>query len=202
MHVWDGGIEVATLRVDGQVTVTGSGTIELGDGALVGLDSPSGWVLTSGAGHTIRGAGVVSAPLVNDGEVSADRSGVALRLTTSWKTNNGTFAARTGGRLKLEVVPTNYNGGNHRLTGGTWIAEDGVIEMPGCAVDSNAASLVLEGNGSAFDLDGAGNSALAGLVRNSAGGSLTIRNGRDLATASNFANTGLIEAEGMAFTCL
>jgi hypothetical protein len=134
---------------------------------------------------------VVSAPLVNHGQVMADQNGLTLLLNGWFKTGSGEFAASGGGELRLDVVPLNYNGSQRKLTGGTWrVTGNSTLRLMGCPVDSNAASIVLEGTGSRIVSDGAAADALAGLVRNSAGGHLTIRDGRNFTTVGAFPNGG------------
>ncbi len=199
--VHTGGNAAAVLRIGGYLTVGGHGAIELNHPTLAGLDSPGAWTLTNAVGHRIRGAGVMSAPLVNEGEVCGDRDDASLVLTFYGKTNNGVFAARSGGRLTLEVMPTNYNPGNRRLTGGSWQAEDGgVVELRNCPVDSLAADVVLDGVGSRVARDADDHDALAGLVRIAPEGSLTLRDDVDFASAGAVVNAGrLVLGRGSEF---
>jgi len=200
--VHTGGSSATTLRVAGYVTLTGTGEVELNDPALASLTSPAGYTLTNGAGHAIRGAGTVLVALLNDGEVRADHGGEALVLGGTGKTNRGTFAASDGGRLVLSVVPTNYTAVDRRLTDGAWLAETGgVIQLTGCPVDTIAADVVLDGAGSSLDRDGAGTSALAGLVRVASGATFAVRNDRAFTTAPGFVNAGrLVVGRGSVVT--
>lgn len=195
------GAAASLLRVNDYVTLTGSGRVVLNDAALAGIDSPAGYVLTNGAGHTLAGVGSISAPLTNGGVVTADRPGAVLALVGQAKTNNGTFAAQDGGRLVIAVVPSNYNPASRRLTGGTWIAEDGVLQLTGCPVDTNGATIVLAGSTSAFDRDTGSASALSGLVRNAPDGRLELREGRSFTTSGSFTNAGrLVVGRQSAFS--
>ncbi len=202
IFVHTGGAGAAYLRLVGHVTVVGGGAIELNQATLAILDSPAGWALTNGAGHRIHGAGIISAPLLNQGEVCGDRDGAALVLSYQSKVNEGTFAARAGGRLILEILPANYDPGTRRLTGGAWEAADGgVIELRNCPVDTIAGDVVLDGPGARITRDAEGHDALAGLARIAPAGSLTLRNGVAFATAGGVVNGGrLVLGCGCAFT--
>lgn len=189
--VHTGGGGAAILRMAGNVTVNGSGSIELAQATSALLDSPSGWGLTNAAGHTLCGAGMVSAPLGNLGTVRADRDAEVLRLNNGPKTNSGLFGATAGGILRLEVAPTNYNATMRRLTGGRWeVAAGSAIQLIGCPIDSIGADIVLEGPESRLLKDDAGGDALAGLVRIASDGSFTVRHGRNFTTAGDLSNGG------------
>ncbi len=192
---------VSDLRLAGHVTAGGPGHVELADSARAVVESPWGYWLINAAGHTIRGTGVVTMPFRNDGLLSADVAGQALRLVGPWKENPGACEARDGGILRFETIPANYDPATRRLTGGTWRAgEHSMLQLIGCPVDSIAAAVELDGEGSVLAKDRAGSDALANLARISAGGSLTIRHGRDVAANGAFSNGGeLVIGPGSTF---
>ncbi len=183
----------ARIRMADHVIVSGGGEVLLADAARAAIESPWGYWLGNGADHVIRGAGVVSTPLNNLGVVRADLPGQALRLTIATKANQGLFEAAEGGILRCEIPPTNYVAGLRRLDGGRWRAGAGsALELWGCPIDSCAADIELDGDGSRLCRDAAGADALAELVRIARAGSLTIRGGRELTPADGFVNAGRI----------
>jgi hypothetical protein len=108
---------LAYLRPGAHVTLGGNGTLELVDESYSVLDSPGGWGLTHAAGHTIRGAGVLTCPLANHGLVSADVNGRRLYVSTSL-TNHGTLRAANGGQLQLQSCGVANEGGYLGADGG------------------------------------------------------------------------------------
>ncbi len=180
----------ATLRFNGLGVLTGSGEIILGNqfGALLSsINTP----LSNGASHTIRGSGVVAAPLDNVGIVAADSSvgsGIQLSLTAD-SANSGTMTASTLASL-LYFDGVSITGG-----GGTITAAQGrTVFGLGCTVNdqqvgsagtgrvvvSAGATLNLQSSQILGELDLAGGGRLActssdgaGAVLNSDGAALT-----------------------------
>ena len=106
-----GGYGPATLRLAANVEATGAGEILLSPGHI---DSPEGYSLTNAAGHTIRGAGYVSAAVVNNGLMEADRSFgyySSLDLRGAAKTNNAIIRATSGGYVDLQTSVNQSAGG-------------------------------------------------------------------------------------------
>jgi hypothetical protein len=145
-----------------------AGTVTLSGGSLL---VPAGSALTVGAGVTVHGAGTVG-------------SGGAV-------TNNGTLASDAGGLLVVQGA-TNYSAGT--LTGGAWQAVgNSTLELPGAAVTTNAASVLLDGPNALLSGDAGATNALAGLSANAAGGTLSLRDGALLNTAANaLSNAGAV----------
>ena len=98
----NGTISGGTIRFDDSMTLNGTGEIILNNGNLQTL-SPA--VLTQGATHVIRGKGILSAELVNNGIIEVSpASGVptpTLALSGFSKTNNHIIRALSGTVLDI-----------------------------------------------------------------------------------------------------
>jgi hypothetical protein len=187
------------LRIDGNVTLTGAGTVTLSDHASNRIyGALPTQVLTNAAGHTIRGAGQLGVGMMglnNAGLIDANQS-VALVVDLNntagvTRSNSGTMQASSGGTLTITDTnlantggtiqalagsAVNLTGSGTRITGGTLTtAGDGVVLLGGSAtLDTLANSgLVRLNNGQTGFLAG------------------TITNTGEIALASTGANTDL-----------
>jgi hypothetical protein len=88
------------------------------------------------------------------------------------------------------------------LTGGTFeVIGNSTLRFTGANIVTNAATLLLDGAGSAL-LNATNNAnALANFTNNAAAGSFTIRNGRNFTSAGAFSNAGIVQVgTGSTFT--
>jgi hypothetical protein len=113
-------------------------------------------------------------------------------------TNNGTFQANSGSTLFMNGTLTNYDPVTSTLTGGTYNAFSGTIQLSqantgtGAVIATNAATILLDG-ASAKIADGSGNDILQNFfTTNTAAGHFTIQNGANLTTPGDLANAGAI----------
>ncbi len=167
---------------NGSLTANTSSTIYFGP---VSGPPTQGVVIGTGSMVTFGGTVQINSPLVNYGVVTASGS---LNLTGSSVTNTGAIVSTGGGSVTVDSA-TNYAGGT--LTGGTWEAiGNSVLRVIGANISANAATILLDGAGSAFYSDTGTTSALAGLTSNTAGGRLTIQNGFNLTVPAGFTNAG------------
>jgi len=212
--VWDGSTVVndgairvnqgtggdAKIRIDRTVHLSGSGTVLLdgnsdGDGFFTLTDS----MLVQEAGHTITGLGEIACPFVNRGTVRRDVASGYLKVSTARFLNEAFVEATNGGQVQVTVPPLNFANGT--LTGGTWRAAGGAkIRLIGTDVTTNAATIILDGAGSAILRDVYSGSALATLGTNDAGGSLSIVNGATLATTTPVESRGAIVLDGGTYS--
>jgi hypothetical protein len=100
--------------------------------------------------------------------------------------NNGTIGVQTG-TLQFNGAFPAYNSGTKTLTKGTYNVA-GTLQWVGADVVANAATISLDGAGSAIQSTSATN-AMANFASNS--GSLTVKNGKALTTKA-FTNTGTV----------
>ncbi len=136
LEVGEPGMTQATyVRPGSHLQLAGPGTFALIEEGASVFDSPGGWVVTQAAGHTVRGAGLLTTPLVNHGLVSADVPGRTLVVQSAF-TNDGTLRATAGGRLRLQnMTLANENG--HLVAAGGDVelsninVHGGVIERTG-----------------------------------------------------------------------
>ncbi len=99
------------------------GTTLSGDG-LLSLNDPSAddaqlvGVFTHAATHTIAGTGIISATVINDGEVWADVDGSPLTLQNGLKTNNNLMGAVGGGIMAVSSITIDQTGGGSLIADG------------------------------------------------------------------------------------
>lgn len=137
------------------VALSGTGMIRLTRRSSSGnsrIDSTVGFSLTQQAGHTITGAGIVGASLINFGLVQADVSlattGNAILLDGNPKTNRGLFKAAANSVLQIDATTIDNAGGLIRaqadsvvtLTNAVTIT-GGTIETVGTGIIQTASSL-------------------------------------------------------------
>ena len=94
---------------------------------------------------------------------------------------------------------TNFSGGT--LTGGTWQAagSNSVLQLIGADITTNAANVLLDGAGA--DPRWRHHRGAGGPSANTAGGSLTLKDGAALASPGAFSNQGsLTVGAGSGFT--
>lgn len=126
------------VRPASHLQLAGTGTLALVEEGVSVFDSPGGWVVTQAAGHTVRGAGILTTPLVNHGLVSADVAGRTLVVQSGF-TNDGTLRAVGGGRLRLQNMTLANENGHLAAAGGdvelsNTNVHGGVIERTGSSV--------------------------------------------------------------------
>ncbi len=104
----------AYLEIVDDLALTGDGTLRMmiasnstADALIASVGSA---VLTHDSGHTIHGAGEISAYLENHGVIFADQEDALLVLKTNPKTNHGTIGAREAGKLELQTFTLTQTG--------------------------------------------------------------------------------------------
>ena len=150
------------------------------------LNAPTGVIehISPGKHDAFR----IYASVDNQGTINVSRD-VAVAKTGGTFTSSGTVNVSGGRTLTLsEVAVTDLVGGT--LSGGSYNL-DGTWKFDGAAITTNAAAIVLSGTGARI-IDELNADALALLAANAADGSFTIQNGRNLATAADFANAGQV----------
>jgi hypothetical protein len=170
----------AVLRFDGgSQTLGGTGTVLFGNSIYNFLQ----------AGFTANSALTIGPDVLVDGQSgSVGYSPYWGGNTSVSVTNQGTIQADVAGGAILVGNATNYAGGT--LTGGTWAAINGSLELLGANITTNAANIILDGAASKIYSDLGNTDALTGLTANAAGGSLTVRNGRTLTLTGQLTNDG------------
>jgi hypothetical protein len=119
----------SSVRINGPVTLRGSGSISLDHVNEQIILGAAGAHLTQEGGHTIEGFGTVGGGLrfTNDGLISANRGGQALRLNlvngVGAATNTGTLLATSGGLLAVFGLSSEINntGGVIQATNGSTV---------------------------------------------------------------------------------
>jgi len=192
------------LHISGNVTLTGTGVLALSDSPNNRIFATGSDSLTNDVNHTIQGSGQLGInnagfgfTLINNGTILANQSN-ALNIAPSGNTtNNGTFQANSGSTLFMNGTLTNYDPVTSTITGGSYNAFSGTIQLSqantgtGAVIATNAATILLDG-ASAKIADGSGNNILQGFfTTNTAAGSFTIQNGANLtSSSSDFSNAG------------
>jgi hypothetical protein len=97
------------VQFNASATISGNGVLRLEGGGNDAALTTNATTLTNALGHTIDGAGQITATLVNDGVVSAiDTSfGNRLELVTGTKTNNSNMQAGPGAELFISGITIN-----------------------------------------------------------------------------------------------
>ncbi|MCW5932766.1 MAG: hypothetical protein KIT45_00515 [Fimbriimonadia bacterium] len=170
------GGSVTTLLFNNNGTLGGTGTVILnvsGSAARINGDVGVTEVIHS-ATHTIRGRGLINAPLRNAGLVQADVSGGVMSLTTSDKTNTGTMRATNGGIMAFSGISVDN-------TGGQMIADNGTLRLSGTVTLSNGT--LSTANGGVIANDNGTNTLVNGVVN----GTLNVLN----TTTLGISGTGL-----------
>jgi hypothetical protein len=186
------------LRVTGNVSLTGGGTVTLGTGSATGnriVGVAAAHRLTN-VNNTIQGRGLLgnaTMGLTNEaqGTILANNSST-LDITPSAAgfTNHGTLQADAGSTLRITNANfTNFAGTT--LTGGIYNVA-GTFRFSGANIATNAAKIVLDGPTSQILNHTNGANALANFATNALAGDFTIQNGRNLTTAAAFSNAGKV----------
>ncbi|MCC5823991.1 MAG: hypothetical protein JJU44_11970 [Planctomycetes bacterium] len=148
-----------TLSFAGPAMLSGPGAVRLSSptsrAQLGGADAAA--VVTHGADHTIHGFGQITAPMVNNGLISADEPGQTLGMITHPKQNNAVMEAVNAGTLLVQNITIDQSasgllladGAGSTLTlsgavinGGTIAGSDGgLIEFISSASTINAVTL-------------------------------------------------------------
>lgn len=137
----------STITLDGQTGsisqfgFTSSGTLDgTGEVVLVGGDSDTfigvfpgvPFEFTQGASHTIRGAGVIASPIINNGTIRAEPgTNGNILLVNNPQTNNGLMEAGTGATLEFQ------SGVSDTVQGTTGIisaADGGMVELENTSI--------------------------------------------------------------------
>jgi hypothetical protein len=135
---------------------------------------------------------------VNNGVINVNAGTFEAHLASDGFTNNGTLTVGARSAAVIRYGPlTNFSSGT--LAGGTYHIA-GTFQFPDAAITTNAANIVLDGRNAQI-VDLLNTDALAHLAINTAEGTFTIDNGRNLATAADFSNAGTLGAgPGSTFT--
>ena len=181
-------------------TLTNHGTVVLGGAGKLWADSLPTISNESGALFDVQDDMHVddyggTATFVNAGTLrkSAGAGTTTMEMVLN---NTGTLEVQTGTLYLAKTFP-NFSGST--LTGGTYDVT-GTLKFIDANIITNAADITLDGASSQIVNQFAAN-ALAGFASNASGGSLTIRNGRDLTTSGAFGNDGDVTVEtGCTFT--
>ena len=188
---------VGSGATGGTVTLSGGGTVQLGDNNANRIYSNTGSTTLDNVDDTIQGAGQISsngdlgifneAKGVIDGTSST--SGNELRLTSISITNKGLLEGTGAGGLELDNMTLN------QTDGGVLEADDGVVTIGGgtdivggALTSANGGTLQSDAGGSV--LDGTGSA-----VTITAGATLKIDDNESIALASN-GTTGSIVNKG------
>jgi fibronectin-binding autotransporter adhesin len=199
-------------------TDSGNLTLQNGDSLTVGAFSNAGYLeIDSDSTFTATGAfsqsttaslilygtlsltagGSIDSTILNAGNLLFG-AGATFTVSGTY-TVTGTLDVPAGTILNLTGTFTNFSGTT--LTGGTYVIA-GTLMFAGANIETNAATTILDGPAAQI-VDESGNDALANFTTNAAGGSFTIENGRNFATAAavSFDNLGVLTiGAGSAFT--
>jgi len=199
------------LDIAGNVTLQGGGTVTLNSGDANGsafVQQSGGSFTLTNVDNTIEGYGTIGnggLSFLNDvaGLLLANVPMQSLQLNASGTaTNLGTFQADDS-TLSLTSSLTNF--AVNTLTGGTWEASNGgtlSFDSPANAIDTNAATLVLNGPGSSIQTKtGAGGTyqqVEQTLTTND--GTLEVIGNRNFSGSNGLINNGVVQLGGGTLT--
>ncbi|MBI3344266.1 MAG: hypothetical protein HY028_05325 [Gammaproteobacteria bacterium] len=197
------------LAFEGDQTVSGTGTITLGNtggGNRVNLEAGN---LVLGSGITLHGQnGTIGnqsfiggpATLTNNGTISADVSGGLITLAVNGlTTNNATLSAQNGGTLQLNSAVTNAGSGHIDAIGaGSQVVQNGVTVSGGAINTTGGGVLAPTNNGNNFlnsaTLNGTLDLATGTGIERLGGSGLTMVSG----SAININGNSILTLEGSA----
>src|SRR5262249_27491453 len=102
--------------------------------------------------------------------------------------NSGTVEVQVG-TLKITAPFTQFDGSSSTLAGGTYLVTS-TLSFAGANIQTNAATIVLDGPSSQIINSSNSADGLAHFATNAPGGSFTIQGGRDITTGGDFTNAG------------
>ena len=171
-------------------TLNNTGTITWAAGAYPfyfyagTLNNESGGTVNSQADQTFAvGSGT---PQFNNAGTLEKTGGTGTTSLAVPFSNSGTVRAASG-TLNLGSAFSNFSGTT--LTGGTYIVSS-TLSFTGANIQTNAATIVLDGSASNTLNSSNSANALTNFSTNAAGGSFTIQNGRNFTTTGAFTNAG------------
>jgi hypothetical protein len=177
------GLDGAVLDNTATATWNGTGNINLSNGAVLNNRDGATFIVTGNSLMTTV-AGLPAA-FHNAGTFVESAPGGTTTIQVAF--DNSGVVEVSGGTLRLTGPFLNFSDATGELAGGTYVVA-GTFQFPNAHVVSNAATIVLDGTDARI-INQVGADALAGLTDNSADGSLTIQNGRDLSVGA-FDNRG------------
>jgi hypothetical protein len=194
----------ATLQINGNVTFSGKGTMNLSNNSGNVISGTSGSVLTNAS--TIQGSGNIGNALisvVNSGTINANQSTALIIDTNSaGLTNNGTLSVSSGDSLHIEGGQLkNFNSGTSTLTGGKYLI-GGTLQLANTTgrITTDAANITMTG-ANAKVLNSNGASMLTSLNTITSKGTFGLASGFNFTTAGNFTNNGTLSiGSGSKFT--
>ncbi|HED53941.1 MAG TPA: hypothetical protein ENJ00_07035, partial [Phycisphaerales bacterium] len=174
----------AFISINADTVLGGSGEVWLQTSSDNAQIAGAG-TLTNSLGHTIRGVGRITAPMVNNGAVAADSSiaisGNDLDLMSA-VTNNSMISAEAGSNLDIVGVTIDQTGG-----GGLFSANSGNINTVGTGSTIIGGTIDRTGTGE-FNL--AGTATLTGVTNN---GFIDLRLGSTMLVAgTGLTNNGTV----------
>ncbi|MEQ8914934.1 MAG: hypothetical protein RIE03_21820, partial [Pseudomonadales bacterium] len=165
----------------GEIVLNDTSTTAIGRAQMI--DLIGGRLTTIGPDLTVRGSGLVSSNLINNGVIRADAAGRRLNIQSGSKTNNGRFEATDGGVMRIAIPdvqgPT-----------GTVVSDGGVVTLV-----STIEGGEIDSRNGLFEVAG-GSGVLNSVDR--VQGDVEIENGRDLQVRDGLTLDGtiLINREG------
>jgi len=144
----------ATMTASSSFTITGAGVLELvggfGDARIEAL---AGATLTNGADHTIRGAGQINAPMINEGTLRSTSTGFGnvLDIQTTDKVNNGVIEAGANSFVEIDSVNIDQSGGGVLDALDDEIRFRGTVDITGGTLTATTGNVSRETGTSTFD---------------------------------------------------
>ncbi|MGO9269271.1 MAG: beta strand repeat-containing protein, partial [Terriglobia bacterium] len=196
--------DITDLLISGNVTLNGGGTVTMGNNPENRFYSIGGAQTLTNADNTIQGAGQLGVGLmgiINNGTILANQSNTLfVGPNATGLTNNGTLQVNSGSLMHVENTGPFNNFSAGTLAGGTYIMNDGTLEIDQLGStggeittlgDGTTATSVILNGASAAITDSFPKNALA-LATINANASLTIENGNNMTTPGDLSNAGTV----------
>jgi len=184
-------LDIGSTSAVSTVTLTGGGTIAMGDYSANYLTNNYTGSTLINANNTIEGSGTIGNgtwTLINDGTISAVSASGSFGLvldTNSTVTNNALIeAVGAGGGLTIQNTTVNDSGG------GTLLANDGAVSLNNADIVGGLISAV--NGGTIYDTNGATFDGTAQTVTIGTLTTVTINNNEQLTLLGTITNVGTI----------
>jgi hypothetical protein len=171
------------LRLNGNVTLTGGGTVNLSNNTQNFIFALTAADLLTNVNNTIQGSGNVGdgqMALNNQSVINANQSTALNIQTSNGMTNSGTLEATNGGTLVL-IGDTYSNGGTIKAVGAS------TVDLQSTTI--NGGTLTTSGGG-LIQVPSGISSTISGLTNS---GTLAVQNNSTLTLAGTINNTGAIQ---------
>ncbi len=178
-------VNYTDLYLNDDTTLTGNGTLTLGDSPYNRIYGVSGKTLTNDTNHTIQGAGQIGV-----GYIGLDNKGtIVSNASNTLQIYPGSPGATNSGVMKATVGTLQLYGGTFTNTGMIQALNGTTVQMDGGAIVNNAGgTITTSGAGSTIEIKNG--TVNGGTLTINTGGNLNVTGVATLNNLLNFTNSG------------